>query len=306
MKRPIRFVVTGTAGQVVQSLAEKAGKQDDLELVALGRPHLDLMNTDRIAGIVRAAFPDIIVSAGAYTAVDLAESAPFQAFTVNSRAPRQLALAAKAMRIPIIHLSTDYVFDGAKAAPYLETDMPIPLGIYGRSKLDGERSIASVTDNHVILRTGWLYSPFGKNFVKTMLHYAETRDELQVVSDQIGNPTSALDLATAILTAGRNLLTSEDKDLRGTFHLTGSGYASWADFAEVIFKMSQTMGGPFARVRRISSADYPSAARRPAHSCLCCHRIQQCHGIGLPDWRTSTEETVRRLIQIRTRSEASE
>jgi len=297
MNVQLRFVVTGVAGQVVKSLLESAHAYSDIEVIALGRPQLELMNTESIAGIVRAASPDIIVSAAAYTDVDRAEREPEIAFAVNSRASAALALVAKSMEIPIIQLSTDYVFDGRKDAPYVENDWTNPLGIYGKSKLDGERAIATISKNHVILRTSWIYSPFGRNFLRTMLHAAQAQSELKVVADQVGNPTSALDLATAIVMIGKNLLTSDNLDLRGTFHLTGTGEASWADFAEEIFKASLTMGGPFAAIKRISSEDYPAIARRPVNSRLSCQRIQQLHAVSLPDWRVSAKEVVRRLIQ---------
>lgn len=297
MSRPLRFVVTGVSGQVVQSLIEKGRDYSDLEVLSLGRPYLDLTDTDSIAGVVRAASPDIIVSAAAYTDVDRAEGDPATAYAVNSRSPQALARAAKAMDIPIIHLSTDYVFDGTKSIPYVESDKATPLGIYGQSKLEGERLVIEATDNHAILRTAWIYSPFGRNFVRTMLHNADRRDELAVVADQFGNPTSALDFATAIICVGRKLLASDFGELRGIFHLAGTGEASWAEFAEEIFRISATMGGPFAAVRRISTADYPTVARRPENSRLSCQLIQQRHGVSLPDWKVSMQETVRRLVQ---------
>ncbi|MGN7883806.1 dTDP-4-dehydrorhamnose reductase [Ensifer sp. 22460] len=297
MRPPLRFVVTGVTGQVVQALIEKGREYSDVEVIPLGRPYLNLENTDSIAGIIRAASPDIIVSAAAYTDVDRAEGDAAAAFAINSRAPEALARVARAIDIPIIHLSTDYVFDGCKRSPHVETDETNPLGIYGQSKLDGERLVVINCDNHAILRTAWIYSPFGKNFVQTMLHYAARRDELAIVADQFGNPTSALNLATAIICVGRKLLASDCGGLRGTFHLTGAGEASWAEFAEEIFKISKIMGGPFASVRRISAADYPTIARRPQNSRLSCQRIQERYGISLPHWTVSTEETVRRLVQ---------
>lgn len=297
MNKPIRIAVTGSTGQVAQCLAEMARKHCDVELIRLGRPHLDLACTRSIAGALRSASPDLVVNAAAYTAVDLAENDPVLAYKVNSIAPKELARAAKEMAVPIIHLSTDYVFNGTKSAPYIETDLPAPLGVYGHSKLQGERAVAAMTDNHVILRTAWLYSPFGRNFVTTMLSRAETMSELPVVADQIGNPTSALDLAAAILTVGRNLLTAGDSNIRGIFHLAGSGEASWADFAQEIFYASKLLGGPFARVKRIGSEEYRTIARRPKSSRLTCQRVQEKHGILLPDWRSSTAETVRRLVQ---------
>jgi len=306
MRSPVRLLATGLSGQVVQCLVERARAHGDLEVITLGRPYLDLMNTETVAGVVRTAAPDILVSAAAYTSVDLAESHAATAFKINSEAPGALAAVANEMAIPIIHLSTDYVFDGAKTEPYVEADLTNPLGVYGLSKLYGERLVAANTQDYVVLRTAWLFSPFGKNFVGTMLRSSETADELRVVDDQFGNPTSALDLATAILLIGKNLLNSDAPDLRGIFHLAANGDASWADLAEEVFRVSRYLGGSFSNVNRISSADYPTAARRPASSRLSCARAAMHHGICLPHWRDSVGETVRRLISIRAKTETTE
>ncbi|MGE6784168.1 dTDP-4-dehydrorhamnose reductase [Ensifer adhaerens] len=295
-----RIVVTGLTGQVVQSLVEQGKSRGDFEVVPLGRPQLDLEDPSGIEGVVRAADPDVIISAAAYTAVDHAETDPVRAYAVNAVAPQELARVAKALNIPIIHLSTDYVFDGTKSTPYVEGDTVCPVNVYGKSKWEGERTVAAATDNHVILRTAWIYSPFGRNFVRTIIRNAQGRPELAVVKDQAGNPTSALELATAIIGVAKNLLASDERALRGTFHLAGTGDATWAEVAEEILALSRGLGGPFARVNRILTTDYPTAAARPSNSRLDCNKIARHHGITLPHWKHSIEATVRRVIQNQT------
>lgn len=291
-----RYLVTGVAGQVVQSLVEQVKFLEGVDIIALGRPDLDLARPETIEGAVRSAKPDLIVSAAAYTAVDQAESDEAAAFAVNAQGPAELARVAKELGVPLVHISTDYVFDGSKATAYNESDPVAPLGVYGRSKLEGEQQVAANTHDYAILRTAWVYSPYGKNFLKTMLRLAETRGELNVVDDQIGNPTSALDIADAILTVARNLLVSDDPAFRGVFHLSGTGEGSWADFASEIFRISKENGGVHASVGRIPSSAYPTPARRPANSRLDCAKLAKIHGITLPDWRISTERVVKQLL----------
>ncbi|MGG7519471.1 dTDP-4-dehydrorhamnose reductase [Allorhizobium undicola] len=290
-----RYLVTGLQGQVVQSLIERAALHPDIEIVALGRPQLDLADPQTIAAAVSALSPQIIISAAAYTAVDQAESDEATAFAVNAQGPAALAKVAAELDIPIVHISTDYVFDGSKSEPYVESDPVQPLGVYGRSKLEGELAVASATANHAILRTAWVYSPFGKNFLKTMLTLAKSRDELNVVADQHGNPTSALDIADAVLRVAANLLARPDAGLRGTFHMTASGEASWAEFAIEIFRLSEQAGGPSCKVNPIPSSAYPTPARRPANSRLDCGKLAALHGVTLPPWRQSTATVVERL-----------
>lgn len=292
----MRIVVTGREGQVVRSILER-GRLAGHEIIALGRPELDLSgDAADIVAAFEAARPDVIVSAAAYTAVDKAESESDEAFAVNADGPGAVAKAARKLGVPLIHLSTDYVFDGSKDAPYVEDDMPAPTGVYGASKLAGEEVVLATHSNVAILRTAWVYSPFGANFVKTMLRLAGDRDEVGVVADQRGNPTSALDIADGVLAVAANLASSDDHTLRGIFHMTASGEASWADFAEGIFSASEAAGGPGARVRHIGTADYPTPARRPANSRLDSAKIADAHGVRLPDWRRSTAEVVRRLV----------
>ncbi|QQR35443.1 dTDP-4-dehydrorhamnose reductase [Devosia oryziradicis] len=292
----MRLAVTGKTGQVVTALLER-GEAMGAEIVALGRPEIDLSLDRSVLDTLAAASPDVIVSAAAYTAVDKAETEADRAEAVNARGPGLVAEAAAALNVPVIHLSTDYVFDGSKPSPYVETDATRPLGVYGRTKLAGETAVAAATPNHVILRTAWVYSPFGQNFLKTMLRLAADRPELRVVDDQRGNPTSALDIADAVLVIARNLFDRpDDAALRGVFHLAGTGEASWADFATEIFAASAALGGPSAGVSRITTADYATPARRPANSRLSTARLQQVHGVTMPHWTTSTRSVVERLV----------
>ncbi|MBO3762215.1 dTDP-4-dehydrorhamnose reductase [Ciceribacter sp. L1K22] len=292
----LRFVVTGLQGQVVTSLIERGGAAGDIEIVAIGRPDLDLAQPDGVAAAIQATRPDLVISAAAHTAVDQAETEEELATRINGISAGEIAKAAAKLGVPLVHVSTDYVFDGSKPAPYREDDPVAPLGAYGRSKLAGEMAIQQVTDNYAILRTAWVYSPFGKNFLKTMLRLAESRDTLSVVADQVGNPTSALDIAECILAVGRNLISDRSAGLRGVFHMTGQGEASWAEFATEIFTASKTFNGPFAQVNPIPSSEYPTPAKRPANSRLDCSRLHDAHGVMLPQWQVSTASIVQRLL----------
>lgn len=292
----MRIVVTGKTGQVSMSLVERAAEQG-VSLLAVGRPEFDLADAEQGLDAIAAAKPDVIVSAAAYTAVDKAESDAATASAVNADGAAALARLAASLGVPLVHLSTDYVFDGSKPTPYVESDPTNPLGVYGATKLAGEHAVAAATPNHAILRTAWVYSPFGTNFVKTMLRVGAERPELRVVDDQIGNPTSALDIAEAVLVVARNLHDRpDDAALRGVFHLTGSGDASWADFASAIFAASAPLGGPSASVVRITTADYPTPARRPANSRLSCDKLNLVHGIVMPAWKSSAHAVVARLL----------
>ncbi len=293
----MRLVVTGRQGQVARSLVERAANTD-FDVVTLERPQLDLAGpADRIIAAIEGSQPEIIVSAAAYTAVDKAESEPELAFAVNEGGARAVAQAASRLSVPLIHLSTDYVFDGLKSAPYVENDLTGPTGVYGASKLAGEKAVLAEHADCAILRTAWVYSPFGANFVKTMLRLAGDRDEVAVVADQRGNPTSALDIADGILRIARNMADSSGEGLRGIFHMTAAGEASWAEFADSIFAASAEAGGAKARVRPIQTSDYPTPAKRPANSRLDSSKLSRLHGVSLPDWHSSLKEVVSRLVQ---------
>jgi dTDP-4-dehydrorhamnose reductase len=295
----MRMLVTGREGQVVRSLIER-GSAGGMEITALGRPDLDLRGgEDSIVAAIAAVRPEVIVSAAAYTLVDKAESEADLAYAINERGPAAIARAARELRVPLIHLSTDYVFDGTSARPYMEEDLTNPDSVYGMSKLAGERAVLAGHADSVILRTAWVYSPFGSNFVKTMLRLAKGRDEIGVVSDQHGNPTSALDIADGVITVARNLVANRREELRGLFHMTGSGEASWAQFAEAIFAQSAASGGTTATVRHIRTEDYPTIARRPLNSRLNSDKLARVHGVRLPDWQSSLKAVVERLHQER-------
>jgi dTDP-4-dehydrorhamnose reductase len=293
----MRVLVTGREGQVARSLVER-GTAGGHDVIALGRPDLDLAGEpEAIIASIKAGDPEVIVSAGAYTAVDAAEREQELAFAINERGAGAVARAASMLAVPLTHLSTDYVFDGKKPSPYGEADPVNPIGVYGASKLAGERAAIAAHQDIVILRTAWIYSPFSSNFVKTMLRLAGERGEVRVVADQLGNPTSALDIADGILTIASNLMRSSEPSLRGVFHMCGSHQASWAGFAEGIMETSALYGGPFATVKPIGSADYPTTAKRPANSRLDCRKLQQIHGVRLPRWTESLKAVVRRLVE---------
>ncbi len=292
----MRIVVTGREGQVARSLLEVAQSRPGVDVIALGRPELDLLRPDSVVEALEASRPDLVVSAAAYTAVDQAEDEPEAAFAVNAVGAGKVAQATALLGIPIIHLSTDYVFDGTADHAYVETDQPAPGSVYGASKLAGEQAVAATNPRHLILRTAWVYSPFGKNFVKTMLRLAAGSDEIAVVADQWGNPTSALDIADAILCIAARLGGDKDFGAFGAYHLAGTGETNWSGFACHILDTSRVFGGPWARVRDIATMDYPTKARRPANSRLSSAKFASVFGWNAQDWRQSTEEVVRRLL----------
>lgn len=292
----MRIVITGREGQLARSLLKRAAASGH-EIVAIGRPELDLTNdAEAIARVLAEAKPDAIVSAAAYTAVDKAEDDRELAFDINGRGAGYVAVAAHRLKVPLVHLSTDYVFNGLKPSPYTEDDATDPAGVYGASKLAGEQAVLAAHDNVAILRTAWVYSPFGTNFVKTILRLSEERAELSIVADQQGNPTSAFDIADAVIEVIANLCRSTDPQLRGIFHMTGQGDTSWAGFATAILAASEALGGPTARVRPISTSEYPTKAKRPANSRLDNSKLAETFGLRLPAWQHSLEPVVSQLL----------
>lgn len=281
------ILVTGRHGQLAQSLAERGGEAVTLA----GRPELDLAIPGSALAAILAARPSLVINAAAFTAVDLAESEEAGAYRINADAAGEVAAAAAELGVPIIHLSTDYVFDGCATAPYAETAAPNPLGAYGRTKLAGEEAVRAGNPDHLILRTSWLVSPFGKNFVATMLDLGRQRDQLSVVADQHGNPTSALDLADAILLISRHWAKGDRTGLGDTYHLAGSGIASWYDLALAV----QEEAGTGTPVSPIATADWPTPAARPAYSALDSGKFARHFGHAMPDWRTSLGSIVARL-----------
>lgn len=295
----MRLVVTGTSGQIVNALRERACYYG-VCILALGRPALDLVYPHNIAAAIATARPDVVVNAAAFTNVEKAEREAVLARAINIGGAAAVAKAAHEIGVPIIQLSTDYVFDGTKAEPYREDDRINPSSVYGRSKAEGEAAVAAAGPNHAILRLAWIYSPFGRNFVTTILDHAQVRPELRIVADQFGNPTSALDVADGIISVAHNLVTNPNaRALRGTFHMTSAGECTWADIAESVFAISKANGGPSAKVKRVTSADYPTAVTRPANSRLDCTRIANIHSVQLPLWHCSLERCVKRIVGIK-------
>ncbi|MDB5579968.1 MAG: dTDP-4-dehydrorhamnose reductase [Bradyrhizobium sp.] len=294
----MRIAVTGRHGQVAQSLLERAPALN-VDVHAAARPEIDLVRPAEVERALIDLAPDAIVNAAAWTAVDRAESEADLAYRINAVGAEATARAAQRLGIPIIQLSTDYVFDGSLDRAYREDDPTGPLGVYGDSKLRGERAVAAVTGNHVILRTAWVYSPFGSNFARTILALAAQRATISVVSDQLGTPTNALDLADGIIAIARNLLDRPSAtELRGVFHITGGGDTNWAGFATAILAASAAAGGPAARVMPIATSENPAAARRPANSRLDNSRLACIHGVQLPHWQQSLQGCIERLVAV--------
>jgi dTDP-4-dehydrorhamnose reductase len=292
----MRIVVTGGKGQISRALRER-GDAAGVTILPLARPDIDLIRPESIRAPLAALAPEVVVNAAAFTAVDLAESESERALAINGGGAGAVALAAADLKVPIIQLSTDYVFDGALDRPYVESDAANPMTAYGRSKLTGEKAVAAAQPDHVVLRTAWIYSPFGKNFARTMLSLAAQRTEIPVVADQRGSPTSALDIADGIIVVARQMIERpKASELRGVFHLAGSGEATWAEFAEAVFAESRAVGGPSARLIPIPSSAYPTPARRPTNSRLNGDKIRAAYGVQLPAWRQSLPICVRRLL----------
>jgi dTDP-4-dehydrorhamnose reductase len=282
MSAPI--LVFGRAGQVSRELAGLA-KAGNLALTFAGRETLDLVDHGAIDGLIARIAPAAVINAAAYTAVDRAELEPDAAYALNRDAPAAMARTCASRGLPFVHFSTDYVFDGTLDRPYVETDPTGPASVYGASKLAGEQAVTRAGGASIILRTAWVYSVHGTNFIKTMLRLAADRDEIGVVADQIGRPTWARDCAEVALLAVDALAATPG--LAGLYHLSGADDASWADLAVETFDLSARLGGPTARVRPITTADYPTPARRPANSRLDCGKIETALPWRCLPWRDS-------------------
>ncbi len=292
----MRILVTGTNGQVDTSLQQLGDATPGIEVIRIGLPEIDLSRPETLEVPVREARPDVIISSAAYTAVDKAESELELAEAINSDGPGELARLAAELDIPLLHLSTDYVFAGDKDGPYIETDTPNPAGAYGLTKMSGEIAVARSTANYVILRTAWVYSPFGNNFVKTMLRLGETRDEINVVADQHGCPTYAPEIARALLAVAQRVVADNDPNLRGIFHLTGQGETTWAGFAQAIFAGAEARGRKLVKVNEIPTSAYPTPAKRPANSRLSGEKLFNTYDLRLDPWQASLEDCLDQLI----------
>jgi dTDP-4-dehydrorhamnose reductase len=286
------ILVTGGGGQLATALADVGGAA----VRVVGRPGFDFDRPDSIDATFAAATPGLVVNAAAWTAVDAAEQDEAGAMRANRDGPARLAALCAEAGIPLVHISTDYVFDGRKGAPYFETDPTSPTGVYGASKLAGEREVLAKCQKAVIVRTSWVYSTTGKNFVRTMLNLAQTRDRLRVVADQKGCPTAARDLAEIVLGIARRLGDGWRDDCAGVFHSCGAGWVTWHGFAEAVFDEAARHGAKRPIVEPITTAEYPTPAQRPADSRLDCGRLHRVFGLRQPEWRASLARTIDELL----------
>lgn len=291
----MKLFVAGSNGQLARALADRAADAG-VELLSLGRPQLDLERREG-ADLVAGFAPDAIINAAAYTAVDAAEQDTARAFAVNRDGAAWLAGIAEQQRIPFLHVSTDYVFDGCKSGAYDEDDEVNPQTAYGRTKRAGEEAVLAACPSALILRTAWVFSPYGANFVKTMLRLASERDSLRVVNDQVGNPTSAHDLAEALLTIVKRAAQTQESDRPcGIYHVAATGATTWFGFAQEIMRLAEAHGRRSVPVVPISSTEYPTPARRPANSQLDCGRLARDFALRLPCWERGLVATMHTLL----------
>lgn len=294
----MKLLVIGRNGQLARALAERVMASPGLELTTIGRPELDLEVPGSAASFIGRFAPDVVINTAAYTDVDGAEEQPLRAQRINGDAAGEVAAAAAASGAPVIQISTDYVFDGHGSQPLTEQESARPINAYGRTKLTGEEAVRAANPAHLILRTAWVYSPFGSNFVKTMFEVAEEREELRIISDKRGSPTSALDLADALLKVAQRWGQGDPTGQGETYHLAGSGEASWYALAEEVMKCRERLGLRAARLIPISASDWPMRATRPSYSVLANSRFLGDFGFSLPPWRTSVATVVDRLAEI--------
>lgn len=293
----MKILVTGSSGQLARSLIERAATLTECQLLAVGRRQLDLEAPGSAERVIREIMPDIVINAAAMTDVDGAEEERLRAHRINADAAGEVAAAATQIGARVIQISTDYVFDGTKPEPYDESDPTGPINSYGRSKLAGEKAVQAATADHLIMRTSWVYSPFGRNFVKSMFEAANDREELRVITDKRGSPTSALDLADALLVIV-DRWADDRTGLGNIYHVAGSGSASWYDLAEEVMRQRAQSGLQAARVMPIPASDWPMRAARPDNSVLDCSKFARDFGFRMPDWRSSVADTVRRLASL--------
>jgi dTDP-4-dehydrorhamnose reductase len=285
-------LVTGGSGQLAVALADAAPARG-LAVQRVGRPTFDFERPGSIAEVFTVSAPSLVVNAAAYTAVDAAEDDADAAFRANRDGPAELARLCGVAGIPLIHVSTDYVFDGLKGAPYVETDPVAPQGVYGASKLAGEQVVLATCSRAIVLRTSWIYSPVGRNFVRTMLAAGQRNNQLRVVADQIGYPTSALDLAQAILGIVSRLVTDGWQDrYAGVYHAAGTGAATWHDLATATFAAAARHGMTPPAVAPIATLEWPTRAKRPPDSRLDCSKLAAVFGLRLPPWQDGLARTV--------------
>lgn len=294
----MKVLVAGRNGQLARALKEIDLPDTDWQVKAMGRPELDLSDPATLREQIEAFAPDIVINTAAYTAVDKAEDEPEAAHAINAIGAGNLAKATAEAGIPILHISTDYVFSGEGKTARVETDPPSPVNVYGSSKLAGEKAVAEANPRHLIVRTSWLYSPFGHNFVTTMLRLGGERDELTVVDDQTGSPTYAFDLAEALIAiTGQVVGRPEGDSVWGIYHLANSDTATWFDFAGEIFRQASGHGFNTPKLTPVTFDQFPTPAARPAYSVLDCKKAQDVFGIRLRDWHEAVSDCITRLAR---------
>jgi dTDP-4-dehydrorhamnose reductase len=289
----MKILVFGAGGQIGREVC-RAAWPPRYTLLPLDRKAVDITKSAAVSAMLDRETPDLAINLAAFTAVDRAESEPEAAWAVNCAGAAHIAAACDESATPLIHLSTDYVFDGRKAEPYREEDAVGPLGVYGRSKEAGERAVRAAAARHVILRTAWVFGAYGANFVKTMLRLAAQRPVLRVVADQRGCPTAAADIAAALIVIAEYIERSEAK--WATYHFVGAGAASWHGFAEAIFDLAAPQPAARPQVEPISTDQYPTPARRPMNSVLDCRKIAEAFGIQPPPWRVGLASVIREVL----------
>lgn len=290
------MLVTGAQGQVGKELTHIADDKG-YNIIAASRAELDITQEENVGNYISKLQPDIVINAAAYTAVDKAEDEQKVAFAINRDGAKNLALACKKQNIPLLHISTDYVFDGSKSEPYGESDTVSPLGVYGESKWQGEEAIRKILHEHIILRVAWVFGAQGNNFVKTMLRLGKERDELNIVNDQFGGPSPAKNIAQTLITLVEQYQQQNNTLVWGTYHYCGSPKTSWYDFAKEIFDQGFGMGllNKHVKVKPITTAEYPTIAKRPANSMLNCEKLATTYGIEMPDWKEALRKVLMKL-----------
>ena len=289
----MKILVFGASGQIGREVC-RAAWPPRYAILPLDRKAVDITKSAAVSAMLARETPDLVINLAAYTAVDRAESEPGVAWAANCAGAAHIAGACDESATPLVHLSTDYVFDGRKTGPYREEDAVGPLGVYGRSKEAGERAVRAAVARHMILRTAWVFGAYGANFVKTMLRLAAERPVLRVVADQRGCPTAAADIAAALMVIAAHIERGEAK--WGTYHFVGAGAASWHSFAQAIFDQAAPQLAACPQVEPITTGQYPTPARRPMNSVLDCRKIEEVFGISSPPWRTALATVIRELL----------
>lgn len=291
----MKILVTGAQGQVGKEICQTAN-QADFTVIAAGRNELDITSESSVNDYITHHQPAIVINAAAYTAVDKAESENQQAYAINHDGAKNLAKVCSQLDIPLLHISTDYVFDGTKQESYTEEDPVSPLGIYGDSKWQGEEAVRKHLEKHIILRVAWVFGAHGNNFVKTMLRLANERDELGIVADQYGGPSPARNIAETLIALSKQFFQNGSLSW-GTYHYCGAPKVSWYEFASEIFKQAceNNLIDKKMKLNAITTAEYPTPAKRPANSMLNCSKLSKTFGIIMPDWKISLQQVLAEL-----------